>query len=306
MNIKHLLLASIGGLFLFTACGTRKIETKTKTITKVVRDTIFINQKTEKPEIARFAKLDDYKINTNYFPAVGQDERIRHLVLHYTSLDEATSLRVLTQKEVSSHYVIGDGYGNEIYGIVDETKRSWHAGVSKWKTLDNINFTSIGIEIVNQTKDNSSGGIDFMYYPEHQFKKIGALSKDIVERYKIDPTNVVAHSDIAPGRKHDPGPTFPWKRLYKEYNVGAWYEDYDKEYFLYQYPYDITSFAFIQQVQRDFNKYGYNIVSTGSWDDQTKKVIQAFQYHFRPEKYDGILDAETWAILQALNKKYAK
>ncbi len=306
MNMKQLLLASVAGMMLLSSCGTKTVKTKTNTITKVIRDTIFINQKTEKPEIARFAKLDHYKINTNYYPAYGHDERIRHLVLHYTSLDEATSLRVLTQKEVSAHYIVGDGYDDEIYGIVDETKRSWHAGVSKWKTLDNINFSSIGIEIVNQSNDNKLGGIDFRYYPEHQFKKVAQLCKDIVERYKIEPTNVVGHSDVAPGRKHDPGPTFPWKRLYKEYNVGAWYEDYDKEMFLYQYPYDINSFAFIQQVQRDLNKYGYNISVTGFWDDQTKKVIQAFQYHFRPEKYDGLLDAETWAILQALNKKYSK
>ena len=94
--------------------------------------------------------------------------------------------------------------------------------------------------------------------------------------------------------------------MYLEYGVGAWYDDADKNGYLYQYPYDTSSFTFIQQFQNDLAKYGYNIAITGVWDDQTKKVIQAFQYHFRPEKYDGVLDAETWAILQALNYKYSK
>ena len=304
MNIKHLLLTAFGSFFLLTSCGTQKVQTKT--ITKVVRDTIFINPKTEKPEIARFAKLDDFKVNTNYFPATGQDERVRHLVLHYTSMDQEPSLRVLSTREVSAHYVIGDSYDDDIYAIVDETKRAWHAGASKWKTLDNINFSSIGIEIVNKSNDNKYGGIDFLPYPEHQFKKVAALTKDIVDRYKIEPTNVIGHSDIAPGRKHDPGPTFPWKRLYTEYGVGAWYENYDKDYYLTLYPYDTNSYTFISQFQKDLNKYGYNITATGTWDDQTKKVIQAFQYHFRPENYSGLIDAETWAILQALNKKYSK
>lgn len=306
MNYKHILLATLSGFLFLSSCATQKHKVQTKTVTKVIRDTIFINKKTEQPMVARFAKLDDYKMNTSYFPSVAQDERIRHVVLHYTSMDQEPSLRVLSTRQVSSHYVVGDSFDDDIYALVDESKRAWHAGVSKWKSLDNINFSSIGIEIVNKSNDNKYGGIDFMPYPEYQFKKVAALTQDIVRRYNIEPTNVIGHSDVAPGRKHDPGPQFPWKRLYVEYGVGAWYDEADKNGYQYQYPFDTSSFTFIQQFQKDLAKYGYNIAITGVWDDQTKKVIQAFQYHFRPEKYDGVLDAETWAILQALNYKYAK
>ena len=130
------------------------------------------------------------------------------------------------------------------------------------------------------------------------------MSKDIISRYNISPFNVIGHSDIAPGRKPDPGPLFPWKKLYTDYGVGAWYEEVDKLLFIEQYPWDTTSNVFYSQVQTDLKKYGYNVPTTGNYDTQTRNAIIAFQMHFRPEKYDGVVDAETWAIIKALNKKY--
>ncbi|WP_159263493.1 peptidoglycan-binding domain-containing protein [Tenacibaculum maritimum] len=103
----------------------------------------------------------------------------------------------------------------------------------------------------------------------------------------------------------DPGPKFPWKRLYYDYNIGAWYDYVDKDKFIKEFPLDSAhEVEFIKSVQRDFKKYGYKIEESGEWDDDTKSVIKAFQYHFRPEKHDGTLDNETWAILKALLKKY--
>ena len=250
--------------------------------------------------MTRAAKLEHYKVTTDYYPSVSQDERVRFLVLHYTAINTELSLKVLTQKDVSSHYLINDYDDKQINLLVDETKRAWHAGWSKWKGLDNLNFSSIGIEIVNL---GNSGGV-YQPYPDYQIKKVGELARDIVNRYNIQPFNVVGHADIAPGRKPDPGPLFPWKKLYTDYGVGAWYEETDKYLLMQQYPWDTMSSVFITDVQNDLKKYGYDVPSNGMIDAQTKNAIIAFQMHFRPEKYDGVVDSETWAILKALNKKY--
>ncbi len=301
MLLKKYILGTISALTLIS-CSTKKNIVETKTYT--IRDTVYIQKHVQNSNNAVFAQLSDFNVNTSYFPAYGQDQRVRHVVLHYTSLNEEKSLRVLTQRDVSSHYLIGDGYDDNIYALVDENKRAWHAGVSKWKNIDNINFSSIGIEIVNET--TGSVEINFKDYTEKQIQKTGRLVQDIVRRYNIEPTNVVGHSDISPDRKHDPGPKFPWKRLYDEYGVGAWYEESDKNFYLPLFDYaQFDNYSFIYQVQSDLKKYGYNINPTGYWDEQTKIVIRAFQYHFRPEKYDGVLDSETWSILQALLKKYS-
>ncbi len=308
-NKIHFLVVILS--FLIASCASQP----PKVIKEIVRDTIVINKITEKYEYARFAKLDKYTVSTKHYPAKGQDERIRYLILHYTAMDNEPSIRVLTNNEVSSHYLISDINNDTIYALVDETKRSWHAGASFWKGVNNLNFSSVGIEIVNKgytTDATVTGNPDlavasryFFDFPEFQIKKIAELSKDIIERYKIDPVNVLAHSDIAPQRKHDPGPKFPWKMLYQKYNIGAWYEEHQKTMYFSQFPYDqVDSYTFILSVQQDLEKYGYEIQKTGMWDEQTKKVITVFQYHFRPERYDGIMDMETWAILKALILKY--
>lgn len=305
--MKFKSLCALLTIFILTSCASRQ----PKIVNKIIRDTVVINKITDKYESVRMANLDEYKISSSHYPAVGQDERVRFLVLHYTALDNDKSLNVLTTQQVSAHYLVPNDFTDSIYILVDETKRSWHAGQSYWKGINNINFSSIGIEIVNEgyyvgeiTESNPNGWY-FYGYPNMQIKKVAALAKNIIDRYKIDPVNVLAHSDVAPQRKQDPGPKFPWKQLYQEYGIGAWYEDAHKNIYLPKFPYDqIENFEFIQTVQSDLNKYGYEIQKTGVWDDQTKKVIMAFQYHFRPERCDGVLDAETWAILQSLILKY--
>jgi len=294
-------------LLLLSSCATQS----PKVINNIIRDTIVINKITEKYESVRIADLDKYKISTTNYPAIGKDERIRFLIFHYTALDNEKSMSMLTTQEVSAHYLIPDDFTDSIYLLVDESKRAWHAGMSYWKGINNINFSSIGIEIVNpgyyvgEITESNPNGWYFYGYPNHQIKKVAELAKNIIDRYQIDPINVLAHSDIAPQRKQDPGPKFPWKQLYEDYNIGAWYEDVHKNLYLSQFPYaERDSINFIQSVQNDLNTYGYEIQKTGVWDEQSKKVIMAFQYHFRPERCDGILDAETWAILQALILKY--
>lgn len=255
------------------------------------------------------AKPAGYKVVKTHFPAIAQNFRQKYLILHYTVLPDDKSVQVLTQQSVSAHYLVNNLGDNEIYQLVDENKRSYHAGVSSWRVDKNLNDTSIGIEIVNMgyTAD-ATGTKTFQPFSDDQIKKVAALAKDIVTRYQIPATNVLAHSDIAPTRKQDPGPLFPWKKLYDEYQIGMWYDEVVKQTLLTTAQTDISTkyndAAFIYTIQMALQKFGYALDSSGKWDDATKKTIEALQYHFRPQNYNGIMDAETWAILQALNQKY--
>ncbi len=331
------------GIFTFSCTSqkpTKKYTYKPKTTTTTTSAKPVAPQKTTptKPEITKTQGLDffttniadinkndntisygsivsakplGYKISKTYFPALAQNFRVRYLILHYTALPDDKSITVLTQQSVSSHYLVNNIGDNEIYQLVDENKRSYHAGVSAWRADKNLNDTSIGIEIVNQgyTAD-ATGQRIFAPFSDEQVKKVAALAKDIVTRYNIPATNVLAHSDIAPTRKQDPGPLFPWKKLYDEYQIGMWYDEATKQTFLDQanmsgdFATKLTDPTFIYNVQLALQKFGYNLDSSGKWDDMTKKTLEAFQFHFRPQNYSGILDVETWAILQALIQKY--
>lgn len=256
------------------------------------------------------ANPNGFKVTKANFPAIGQNFRQRYIILHYTALINEKSINVLTQQSVSAHYLVNDLDDKEIYQLVDENKRAYHAGISKWRNDSQLNDTSIGIEIVNMGYTTDSTGTKiFPIYPENQFRKVASLVKDIAARYNIPPTNILGHSDVAPTRKQDPGPKFPWKRLYDEYQLGMWYDDATKQTFDIQamnidFPTQLLQPSFIFKLQSDLKKFGYGIEPSGTYDDATKKTVEAFQYHFRPAKYDGILDAETWAILQALIQKY--
>lgn len=256
------------------------------------------------------ANPSGYKVVYTYFPAVAQNFRQKYIILHYTALDDDKSVTVLTQQSVSAHYLVNNLGDNEIYQLVDENKRAYHAGVSSWRNDKMLNDTSIGIEIVNPGyKTDASGNRIFPEFADAQIKKVAALVKDIANRYMIPPTNILAHSDIAPTRKQDPGPKFPWKKLYDEYQIGMWYDEAVKQAFSDQInPEDFaTSLVdpqFIFKYQTALKSLGYGLEPSGIVDDATKKTIEAFQFHFRPGKFDGVMDAETWAILQALNSKY--
>ncbi len=284
------------------SCGTQK---KIAVNTKIIHDTVYVTDIDPKYQIVTEASLPNYVISKKNFPSVAYNNRIRFLVIHYTVSDYPTSVKILARKgEVSSHYLITDQPNDSIDILVSEDKRAWHAGVSSWNGTEGLNDTSIGIEIVNKGFTKVKDSLVFAPFPEYQIQKVVALSKNIIDRYEIEPVNIVGHSDIAPLRKQDPGPAFPWKRLYTQYNIGAWYDDMDKEYYLTQYVPDTYPYNSASEFQKALQKYGYKLDLTGMWDKNTVTTIRAFQWHFRPEKADGIVDAETWAILQALNKKY--
>lgn len=250
-----------------------------------------------------------YEIDNNSFrSAEGFNGRIRFLVMHYTTTDFNTSVKDLTGPSVSAHYLIPD-YSNEeytarfndmrIFNLVDENKRAWHAGVSQWAGRNSLNDTSIGIEIVNLAKDNR-GVFTFPAYHPTQIAAVIELAKGIIDCHPdITATNVVGHSDIALGRKRDPGPAFPWKELYAA-GVGAWYEESIMQNYQAQFAQNLPSKA---DVITNLSRYGYD-TSASSSESGYANLIRAFQSHFRPEKYDGVLDAETAAALYALIHKY--
>ena len=257
------------------------------------------------------------KIQT--FQSESFSTRIRFVVIHYTSIDWENSLKVLTNEryEVSSHYLIPEGgddtYSDQIkiFQLVDEENRAWHAGISKWEERTNINDQSIGIELVNQAECSVRQGSQYDYtnnyiclfseFDSDQIDQLILLLKDILSRHdEIKPTYIVGHSDISPDRKFDPGPKFPWKKLY-ENGIGAWYDDQTFEKYNNQFKRKIPD---INQIQCALKRYGYGIEITNKMDEQTFFVIRAFQYHFTPNKSDGSISVDTVSALWALLEKY--
>ena len=212
------------------------------------------------------------------------------LLLHYTGVeDDDQALRWLTSEEskVSCHYFVHrDG---TILQLVDERARAWHAGVSFWRGDADINSRSIGIEIAN------AGHEDF---PQDQLDAVMALCKDIIQRNEIVPFRVLGHSDVAPGRKIDPGVKFPWE-AFAQQGVGVWFgaEPIEGGRFFQKGDEGQP----IQALQSMLALYGYGLDITGVFDDRTETVVRAFQLHFRPEKVDGIADSSTIKTLYKLN-----
>ena len=246
-----------------------------------------------------------YYADTRYH-AQDADSRVRFLVMHYTEIDEAQSLRVLTTEGVSVHYVVPDepqirNGQPVVWQLVPESQRAWHAGVSYWQGTTELNAASIGIENVNLGPVDTPQGRSWQPYPPAQVDALIRLAKDIVARYDIPPTRVVGHSDIAPQRKIDPGPVFPWEQLY-DAGVGAWPDAATVSAYLAgrepSMPVDVRG------LQEKLALYGYDVATDGALDERTRRVFAAFQMHFRPRDYAGNPDAETDAIAAALLDKY--
>lgn len=236
------------------------------------------------------------KIDTTY-NAKGQSSRARFLVLHYTVSDNPTSIKILTEQQVSAHYLVTNHGQPVIYRLVDENRAAYHAGNSSWKNFTQLNTSSIGIEIVNPGwTATPDGGRLFYPFPQSQMDVLIPLLKDIVRRHGIAPENVLGHSDIAPQRKQDPGPLFPWARLARE-GLVLWPDA--NRVALVRPVFDVT-LPDIFWFQRKLATHGYAIQQTGMLDQQTRTVLQAFQMKYRPADFAGNLDAETAALLEVL------
>jgi N-acetylmuramoyl-L-alanine amidase len=215
------------------------------------------------------------------------------VILHYTGMPTGeAALKALTDpaSEVSAHYLVWeDGLVDQ---LVAESDRAWHAGKGRWKGEIDVNSASIGIEIVNPGHD---GGLP--PFPDRQIDATIALTRDICARWAIPPQRVLAHSDVAPARKRDPGEAFPWEALWRN-GVGHWTK-----------PAPLSGSALfaheeegppVRALQAALALYGYGVEITGVYDRQTRRVVGAFQRHFRPERVDGEADASTLATLKAL------
>ena len=217
------------------------------------------------------------------------------ILLHYTGMqtgDAALQRLTAAASKVSSHYVVFED--GRIIECVPEEKRAWHAGESSWAGETDINSRSIGIEVVN-------GGHEFGYtdFPLRQVAAVISLCKSIITRRgPISADRILAHSDVAPARKQDPGEKFPWGLL-SESGIGHWVR---------AAPLDLEGTGLrpgdrndsVTRLQRTLRSYGYGLAETGIYDDATREVVTAFQRHFRQARVDGIADPSTLLTLRAL------
>ncbi|QPC88215.1 N-acetylmuramoyl-L-alanine amidase [Mesorhizobium sp. NBSH29] len=219
------------------------------------------------------------------------------LVMHYTGMetgDAALELLADPGSQVSAHYVVHvDG---NIVQMVPESARAWHAGKGSWRGNTDVNTTSIGIEVVNP----GHYLLDYPDFPAGQIDAVMSLCRGILGRHRISPRNVIAHSDLAPGRKVDPGEKFPWDVLAKA-GIGQWVDPA----VLDGGPAEADGTAkgvSAKQVQEMLAEYGYGIGLTGVFDSQMKTVVREFQRHFRRDRVDGVAD---WSTVDTLTRLLA-
>jgi N-acetylmuramoyl-L-alanine amidase len=240
----------------------------------------------DSPLVARFVASPNHGERRGY-------SRPNCLILHYTGMPTGeAALKTLTDpaSELSAHYFVWED--GAIDQLVKESERAWHAGRGSWKGEGDLNSASIGVEIVNPGHDGGSPP-----FPERQIAATIALARDVCGRWGIAPERVLAHSDVAPARKQDPGEAFPWGRL-RAGGVGHWTE-----------PAPLSGGALfaheeegppVRALQAMLALYGYGVELTGVNDRQTRQAVAAFQRHFRPERVDGEADASTVATLKSL------
>ncbi len=239
------------------------------------------------------------KIDKQY-TSENQDSRVLFLVLHYTVGNFESALKTLTltsSRPVSSHYLVRDE-PVKTYQLVDESQRAWHAGPSSWRGHTNLNASSIGIEIVNPGIVKTPAGDRFAPFPQAQIDEVLALSKEIVERYKIRPERIVGHSDIQPQSKQDPGPMFPWKQ-FADAGLIAWPDAAMVAQRKLVYALELPN---MEWFQAKLAEHGFGVPHSGELDPMTRNDLSAFQMKYRPSNYSGEPDAETAALLDVVNQ----
>ncbi len=177
-----------------------------------------------------------------------------------------------------------------------------HVGLREWKGYVGLNSSSIGIEIFNSGFKDIPEGRVYFPFPQAQIDRVIGLVRDIAARYQIRPEYILGHSDIAPQRKSDPGPLFPWKQL-ADAGLIPWPDA--GEVALHQAAYE-QQLPEVKWFQQSLAKYGYGVPQTGVLDEATRSVLVAFQTKYRPSKFDGMPDAETAAMLDALQDSLKK
>jgi len=210
-------------------------------------------------------------------PSQNQNSRVQYIVLHYTSTNLANSLHLLTEGDVSAHYLIG-AQPPTVYQLVSEDRRAWHAGQSEWQGRTWLNASTIGIELVNEGYRQTGHGLEWEPFDEGQINALIPLLKDLVKRHGL--------------------PLFPWKRL-ADAGLVPWPDDRAVAEEQVRFA---TALPTVDWFQMQLERQGYAVPRNGQLDEATRNVIAAFQMKYRPSRYDGQPDAETAALLLVLNR----
>ena len=239
------------------------------------------------------------KISRNYSPNFNTIKRlkknIRFIIIHYTGMqNELSALNRLcdTKAKVSAHYFIKKN--GSVLNLVPPIYEAWHAGKSSWKGLKSLNKYSIGIELQNS-------GHDYKYekFSQKQIISTKKLLRYLINRYKVNLTNILGHSDIAPDRKKDPGEKFPWKDLAKS-KLSQWHNlneiKLERERLISLNLVEETNFMM------NLTKIGYFKITRKNNNLKKKLIIKAFQRHFRQKLINGISDKECLMISKNLLK----
>ena len=234
------------------------------------------------------------RIDTRH-ESISHDSRARYIILHYTQETFERSVEILTRGRVSSHYLVSDTAKPRSYRLVAEDRRAWHAGQSFWQGESALNASSIGIEIVNLGPTGNADG-SFHPYPQTQIDEVIRLVRDIAQRHQVAPHRILGHSDIAPQRKVDPGPQFPWRQFF-EAGLVPWPDEEQVRALQPSYADLLPQIAWFQD---QLASYGFQVPRNGVLDAETRRVISNFQAKYRPARHDGEPDAETAAILAVL------
>ena len=230
-------------------------------------------------------------LTKNFSPKTRLKSSIKFIIIHYTGMQsEIESINRLKsiKSKVSCHYLVNRK--GSVTQMVKDNKIAWHAGKSKWKTFNNLNENSIGIELVNK-------GHEFGYqnFSNTQITSVIKLCRKLKKKYNIKQENFLGHSDIAPLRKIDPGEKFPWKRLSK-FSLGYWYDNMKK--FKFTDPKKIESSFF-----NNLYKIGYRYFKVGKRSKDDKLIVKSFQQRYTPQNISGKIDNKTLRISQFLAKK---
>ena len=233
--------------------------------------------------------------------AKGQDSRAMFVVIHYTVANFPLSMKILTEREVSAHYLISDEAQPRVFRLVDETRRAWHSGVSAWKGHRLLNASSIGIEIVHPGfKIGPDKQRIYQPFPQAQIDVLTLLLKDIVQRHQVRPDRILGHGEVTPAYKEDPGPGFPWQQLAERGITPPWpdAQRVAQQRAIFEVEGALPDASWFQLA---LAQWGYAIERTGIWDEASRRVLLNFQMRYRPASYDGQPDAESAALLRVLN-----
>lgn len=238
-------------------------------------------------------------LNIIQSPSANFNERLHPLdmlVLHYTGMKDGPSALARMQADreprVSAHYMVEED--GRVFALVAEDKRAWQAGRSWWRGDEDLNSRSIGIEIVNP-------GHEWGYrpFPDAQIAAVIELCQGILSRWPIPQNRIVAHSDIAPDRKEDPGELFPWKLL-SESGIGLWPAPARPEPWMMHGAVMGDAGVTVEGLQRDLATIGYRVKVTGVYDEATGAVVRAFQRRWRPLRVNGEGDVDTIVLANSV------